>query len=500
MRVVIIGGLWYAANAEVLSISQCADGSSLTTWVNEAVASTTYGLGDLLVTHGLNVGGTENDAGTGNVKIENNLQAKVIEATTNINAALITSNGDITITSGALKGNIDANDAKASTLTVSSLADVKKLTVGDATTMSASNVNLNVERRMHLSGSDAGIWLNGESWFQGLNGEKWGLFNGGWKFNIDKSGNVKTDTNIEAGNTLYAADQAFKVLDNNWDGGSACEVSVHGKVGISKTLTVSGQTNLNGKTVFNNDLHMKGSSKYFRVETSKVIGSSVDTYYTYLRGWGSGVHRATGWSTDRISIWADGAIMSKTYVGASDQRIKKDILPIPDKKSLDILRLLDAKQYKYIDHLNRGDDTAIGFIAQDVQKHLPEAVTTMKNVIPNEMRIVEPQWTQKSNGEWMMRLIQHISPGTYRFKVSTDGTDEETKHWATEDGHLFDTGAKYANVFLYGKEVDDFLAIDKNKIFAVAYSALQQLDKEHQALKQKVALLEASIQELKQKS
>ena len=46
------------------------------------------------------------------------------------------------------------------------------------------------------------------------------------------------------------------------------------------------------------------------------------------------------------------------------------------------------------------------------------------------------------------------------------------------------------------KEVDDFLSIDKQKIFAVAYSALQQVDKNQQALQKKVTQLEATIESL----
>ena len=51
-------------------------------------------------------------------------------------------------------------------------------------------------------------------------------------------------------------------------------------------------------------------------------------------------------------------------------------------------------------------------------------------------------------------------------------------------------------MFLYGKEVDDFLTIDKNKIFAVAYAALQEVDRIQQTMQEKVATLEETVLQL----
>ena len=75
-----------------------------------------------------------------------------------------------------------------------------------------------------------------------------------------------------------------------------------------------------------------------------------------------------------------------------------------------------------------------------------------------------------------------LEPGTYRFKVITlDEKSQETLDLSTTDGKTFEVEQAYKrNVFSYGKEVDDFLTIDKQKIFAVAYSALQQVDKNQQ--------------------
>ncbi len=52
-------------------------------------------------------------------------------------------------------------------------------------------------------------------------------------------------------------------------------------------------------------------------------------------------------------------------------------------------------------------------------------------------------------------------------------------------------------LFLYGKEVDDFHALDKSKLFALNFSATQEIDKQQQADKLRIAALEAEVASLK---
>ena len=53
-----------------------------------------------------------------------------------------------------------------------------------------------------------------------------------------------------------------------------------------------------------------------------------------------------------------------------------------------------------------------------------------------------------------------------------------------------------ANRKCYGKEVDDFHTLDKQKIFALHHSAIQELDRENQELKSKNNSLENTVQSL----
>ena len=244
---------------------------------------------------------------------------------------------------------------------------------------------------------------------------------------------------------------------------------------------------------------------FMRIRGYGIGFSSAGMSYTltYLHSWGKYTGRDAIWGNYyRLSLWTDRSIMSKTFVGASDRRIKKNITSIPDNVSLGIIRKLDTKYYHYIDEVSRGTNRTIGFIAQDVREHIPEAVSIMKNFIPNEMRVIHPVWVQLPNGNFTTTVddLKSEEPGKYRVMVDVkvNGTTSESEfQWMTgNDGKTFESDIPYEEVFLYGREVDDFHAIDKQKIFAVAYSALQQVDKIQQSLVEKVATLEATVASL----
>ena len=55
-------------------------------------------------------------------------------------------------------------------------------------------------------------------------------------------------------------------------------------------------------------------------------------------------------------------------------------------------------------------------------------------------------------------------------------------------------------VFCYGKEVDDFHIIDKNQIFALHHSAIQEIDRLQFEEKEKTTALETKVTELETKN
>ena len=91
----------------------------------------------------------------------------------------------------------------------------------------------------------------------------------------------------------------------------------------------------------------------------------------------------------------------------------------------------------------------------------------------------------------------------YRFYVSNDpsGNDECKKEIKSIDTEpkSFIFNQPWNNVFIYGKQVNDFHRLDKQKLFALNFSATQEIDKQQQLDKQKIATLEQENSVLKSK-
>jgi hypothetical protein len=188
------------------------------------------------------------------------------------------------------------------------------------------------------------------------------------------------------------------------------------------------------------------------------------------------------------NIWSEGAVFA-----TSDQRIKENIRDVSDNDALQKLRDISCVYYEYKDKIKKGINTTIGFIAQQVNDHMPMAVSIQKNIIPNEMRkLVNFTWntlTDSSNNNTYKLTINDLSDNSgntlYRFYVSNDpsGNDEIKKEIKSleDDPKSFVFDQSWNNVFIYGKEVEDFHILDKNKLFALNFSATQEIDRIQQA-------------------
>ena len=199
--------------------------------------------------------------------------------------------------------------------------------------------------------------------------------------------------------------------------------------------------------------------------------------------------QTTGTNFDmKISIYASDYFSGDGMFNYSDRRIKKNIVEINDDLSLKILRDISCCTYEYKDKVKKGEKVVVGFIAQQVREKFPVAVGLAKAVVPTEMRQIQnPQWSQVLiNGEEKFKLtvsdLEDSSANTlYRFEMSNDvsGNDEIEKDCYSLEGDpksfIFDQS--WNNVYLYGKEVDDFHHLDKMMLFSLNFSATQEIDR-----------------------
>lgn len=237
--------------------------------------------------------------------------------------------------------------------------------------------------------------------------------------------------------------------------------------------------------------------KYFRIHFTSVHSNS----YCYIK-YIDIVPETTipGSITANIPVNIDSHIKIGTSYIFSDSRIKNDITIVDDTKAIDLVNTLESKEYGYIDPYNKKTQKTIGFIAQEVKDVLPNAVTIEKGFIPDEIReITNPVWNANSDGTWTLTIsdivFQVNHTGKCRFYLGETKKDIQVE----TDRVSFKFNRKWDNVYLWGKEINDFHMIDKNQIFALHHSAIQELSRRNDEKSAKILVLEESNEEKQQK-
>ncbi len=241
-----------------------------------------------------------------------------------------------------------------------------------------------------------------------------------------------------------------------------------------------------------NSLVLQGGQ--LRVANSKTIGS---LSYAYL----TNAATPTGRTSDvniPFSIRAEQRIAASEFDAFSDKRIKKDFLLSQNNKDLGILTKLEVTDYRHIDFVSKGDAYKKGFIAQQVEQIFPEAVSKSEDYIPN---IYQPATKATVQNE-VLRIDMASNHGfvkgdKVRFYVknkmhelevsNTEGASFTIDNWKNGDAE---------EVFVYGKQVNDFRTVDYDRIFTLNVSATQELIKRNEDLTKRVAELEKQNQNL----
>jgi len=166
---------------------------------------------------------------------------------------------------------------------------------------------------------------------------------------------------------------------------------------------------------------------------------------------------------------------------SSDERIKDNIEDVPDNLALQMVKDIPCRYYTYKDYKKRGKDKTIGFIAQDVQKVLPMAVEKHKRFLPNVYKELSGTWNEYIFTPTNIELQNGVM---YQFTLN-----ENTEEVKCVNGS-FTFEQKNTTVFCVGSQVDDFHVLNKDKIFTLHHSAIQELVKQIETLTARVRQLE----------
>jgi len=219
------------------------------------------------------------------------------------------------------------------------------------------------------------------------------------------------------------------------------------------------------------------------------IGTVVTNNFASSYGFYSGSGLTTG-VTGAQSVGAkiSGYVWSTNgFLATSDARIKI-VNPEPISNCLDAVNKLRVCKYEYIDKIT-DKSNKLGFIAQEVQKAIPESVTMSESIVPNIFKMSE---SVQSN---VITIAEHGLVVGDTVKLVYGSGAVETNVCVVRDTSTFQVEAeiKDESVFVYGKKVNDFLTLDHTQVFTCAIGAIQELSAENTALKSRLDSLEARL-------
>ena len=239
----------------------------------------------------------------------------------------------------------------------------------------------------------------------------------------------------------------------------------------------------------------------YKLEVASGNGITVDSTISY------GIHTsndpsiilATNITNNNIcakfnsSIWTTGNVIS-----SSDERIKTNICDLEDDSALQMILNIQPKTYKYIDIQGRGGNSNIiyGFIAQQIKDVIPDAVKIQTEFIPNILLIADYNFIEN-----IITLPSNtINNANFNVPLKIKCYDMYDNIIIVEVIEVINSNTfkiesiKYDNnkIFVYGTEVKDFHALNKEYINTLNVCAVQELHR-------KIVLQQSEIRDLNEK-
>tara|TARA_Y100000287_G_scaffold177792_1_gene169772 strand:- start:3 stop:1145 length:1143 start_codon:yes stop_codon:yes gene_type:complete len=328
----------------------------------------------------------------------------------------------------------------------------------------------------------------------------------------------------ESTGSSHTATSGTLVLEHGDSGGSSCIIFPSKKnygsdYGYIQYEDSTSGTNEKSRLIFGTENDAAGSNEDNIIlsptasvgigtdtptQAKLVVNGSVSTSLSY--GWlNSSGNTGTASGTNPYSIYVNQRIAAAEFNAHSDSRIKKNVVDINDSSALDKIRLLEPKIYNYIDEKQRGTSNVYGFIAQEVSNVLPYAVTVGTGDIPNILTNSNVSVTSDSN-VLELRLDTAVEgltlSNTSNINITTDKNKYLTVPVLTFSGSNVitiqnsDTFSNVTGAYIHGEQVSNFHHLNKDTIWAVSTAALQEVDRQLQAEKTKVATLQTQVADL----
>jgi len=210
-------------------------------------------------------------------------------------------------------------------------------------------------------------------------------------------------------------------------------------------------------------------------------------YFLYT-GAGGPFQNFAGAGLFAISVHTAGRYMGSGIHIYSDERTKKDVSVSDSKEDLETLSKIEISNYKYIDE-GQGSREQKKVIAQQVMEHYPTAVSLGKDVVPC---IYKKSTIENGAIDLQMETCGSDACCKVEDKIKLiypDGSKELVNIIESDGNKIKVDSDKSGEVFVYGKEVDDYHSVDYDALAMLNISATQELYKIIKELQEEIKQL-----------
>ena len=325
---------------------------------------------------------------------------------------------------------------------------------------------------MGMDPSDSGALKFGSSWESptGTN----------TRLTLDRSGNMR----LLSGTTLFASN--IDLFNNNKLKGLMADNDyweIYGEGSSDNgSLVIRSGDNSNEPIIFRQQ-----DSERMRIHSNGYVGIGTNSPNAplHISGTGSSVayyRNATGtgdgWSNtsytifnDAFSLIVSNGILADLIYLQSDERIKVIENFSDAEKDLETLLKIQITDFHYKDSVRNGSSKNKKVIAQQVEKVFPQAVRKLESPIPDI-------FTEAAITNGWVQLATNLSVGEKVKLITKQGEIQAEVTAVRADGFQVDTDLKSGDVFVYGRIVKDFRAVDYDAISMLNVSATQQLNRD----------------------
>jgi hypothetical protein len=200
--------------------------------------------------------------------------------------------------------------------------------------------------------------------------------------------------------------------------------------------------------------------------------------------------------TWQTSIFAEGVVAGSAFVAMSDLRIKDIVNRSSTRNDLQLINQLQVTDYRLKDSIANGTAIRKGFIAQEVRKIIPEAVSPSPGYIPDIYVLATQSVFDAAQKRLSVTLTKpHALAIGEWVRLYGDDNTVETKVLTVESATSFTVASEkpMAKAFVYGRRVDDFLTVDYDRLFTTGIGAIQDLARQLEAVQDENAALRREL-------